>query len=114
MNDFDRMIKNIEKEILDSKTASQYTSIRSVDFSVSSPVYTGLYRVVYNNDSEPILSFIYMGTDLGNWGIAYPRTPSGNTQIIEVDTTFYDAGYQTGSVPMVVVSNVPVISITRI
>lgn len=113
MNNFDQMIKDIEKEILSLKTASQYTSIRSVNFSVSSLVYTGLYRVIYSND-ESVFSFVYLGTDLGNWGIAYPRTPSGNSQIIEVNTDYYDNGNHTGSVPMVVVSNIPIISITRI
>ena len=106
MNDFDQMIKKIESELLAIKTASQYTSVRSANFTASVVVQQGLYRIIYQNSGEPVFSFCYIGTNVEEYGSPYPRTPQGNTQIIEVK---YDS-----SAPLVIVSNVPVISITRI
>lgn len=105
-NDFGQMIKNIENEILNLKTASEYASIRSAEYTASISVSTGLYRITYNNDGEPIFSFCYIGTDISAFGIPYARTPENNSQIIEV--------LESNPTTLVVISNVPVISITRI
>jgi hypothetical protein len=106
MNEFDQTIKKIESELLAIKTASQYTSVRSANFTSSISVQQGLYRVTYQNTGEPIFSFCYIGTNVEEYGSPYPRTPQGNTQVIEVKND--------SSAPLVIVSNVPVISITRI
>lgn len=106
MNDFDQTIKKIESELLAIKTASQYTSVRSANFTASVAVRQGLYQINYQSSGEPVFSFCYIGTNIEEYGSPYPRTPQGNTQVIEVK---YDS-----SAPLVIVSNVPVTSITRI
>ena len=114
-NNFDEDIKNIEAEILALKTATDYTSVRSAQFSSSTLVRTGLYRITYDTGGEDIFSIIYVGTAGSDWGLVYPRTPNGNTQVVEVATTFLDSGqYITKDVPIAIVSNVPVTSIVRI
>lgn len=117
MDNFEQSIKTIEKEVLALKTASQYTSVRSVNYSSATLVYTGLYRINYGGDDEPVFSFLYVGTDSGHKGLAYARTPSGNTQVVEINSYYFDYGtaeIKTGNVPLVIVSNKPIISITRI
>lgn len=105
MNDFEEEIKQIKSEILALKTASAYTTIRSADFTSTILVSQGLYRVTYA--SEPVYSFCYIGTDVEDSGLPFPRTPEGNTQVIEIR-------YDEDSAPLTIVSNVPILSITRI
>lgn len=114
-NDFDTRIKNILKELTDLKTASEYTSVRASRIVTSGTVSTGLYRVVYDNRGETILSSFYNA--LPDFCAYYPRTPSGNSQIVEVQSTTWNnqtQSYEYHTNKMVVVSNVPVISITRL
>ena len=106
MENFEQVIKRIKDEILALKTASQYTSIRSANFTAAVTVQQGLYQINYQNSGEPVFSFCYIGTNVEEYGSPYARTPQGNTQIIEVK---YNS-----NAPLVIVSNVPVISITRI
>ena len=110
-------IKKIEQELIDLKTASKYTSIRSAFHSSSTLVYTGIYRIKYNNNDNPVFSIIYCNFIGSNYGLAYPRTPNGNEQIVEIDSTYFDGDldeYVTQHVPLSIASNVPVTSIERI
>lgn len=112
---FDEVIKNIEDELLALKTASKYASIRSSQFSASTMVRTGLYRITYESASDEIFSLVYCGVSGGNWGLAFARTPIGNTQVVEVVTDVNSGGsWSTFEAPLAVVSNVPVKSIVRI
>lgn len=114
-NDFDSKIKHIEQEILDIKTASEFSSIRTSNVASSGTISTGLYRITYNSGGETIISMVYNGQS--SYCHLYPRTPSGNTQIVEVLTTEWSnetQSYTTYTNKLVVVSNVPVTSITRI
>lgn len=113
--DFDQLIKDSENELLALKTASEYSSIRMTNFSSSTQVTTGLYRITYENSGEDIFSLIYCGVSSGNWGVVSARTPVGNTQVIEVVTDIdVSSGWEVFSAPLVVVSNIPVVRITRI
>lgn len=116
-NEFESEIKKIEQELIDLKTASKYTSIRSAFHSTSTLVYTGMYRIRYNNNNNPIFSIIYCNFIGSNYGLAYPRTPNGNEQIVEIDSTYFDGDseqYVTQHLPLSIASNFPVISIERI
>lgn len=112
-NEFEDTLKNIESEILALKTATRYSSTRNASFATPTQVYTGLYRITYNTNSSNIFSFIYdLGNSADSDGMVYARTPSGNTQIIEVNTNIFGGGV--AQIPLVVVSNVPVRSIVRL
>lgn len=113
---FDNRVKALENELLALKTASIYTSVRSASFTASNLVYTGIYRITYGPPAEEIFSIVLCGTSDYQWGTAYPRTASSNTQIVEVNSDKFDSATQitTLHVPIVVVSNRPVISIERI
>lgn len=114
-NDFDQRIKRLEQELLDIKTASEYSSVKSASFTASTTVYTGEYLITYADGKEDIMSNIYCGTSQGEWGIAYPRTPNGNTQIVEITSdTYEEGGYVRYYVPLSVTSNRKVLSIARI
>lgn len=114
-NDFDTEVKNIEKEILNLKTASEYVSIKNA-YSVSVAVTTGLYRITYAASDEPIISMAYKGI-VANRGYYYLRTPGTNTQIAEVLTTYWsnqDQTYYTDNNSIIIISNRKVESIVRI
>lgn len=114
---FENRIKALELELLALKTASTYTSVRSANFTSSNLVYTGLYRITYGPPVEEIFSIVLCGTSERQWGKGYPRTAGANTQIVEVASDRFDPSTQTTTtlqVPLVVVSNRPVISIERI
>lgn len=113
-NEFTKRLKNIEKELLALKTASLYTSTRNIFSASSGSVYTGLYLITYNNQGEKILSQIYFNRQQSNGDIS-ARTINGNTQIVEINTT-YAAGNSpvTYTTTFYVVSNVPVTSIVRL
>lgn len=115
-NDFADEIKKIEDEILALKTASKYTSIRSANYTSTANVYTGLYLVTYASSSEPIFSIIDSNISNYNHGWVRPRTPSGNSQVLEVLTTYADSGgnYITDTVSLSIVSNRAVTGIARI
>lgn len=114
-NDFDTRIKKIMQELTDLKTASEYTSVRASSVTSSSTVSTGLYRITYNNNGETILSMFYNAQS--SFCRVFPRTPSGNSQVIEVLTTRWNndtQSYENFTNKLIVVSNVPVASVTRI
>lgn len=114
-NEFDQRIKTIMQELLDLKTASEYSSIRTSNITSSGTITTGLYRVTYDNRGESIISMFYNGQP--GFCFLYPRTPSGNSQVVEVRATRWNnttQSYDTYTNKLVVVSNVPVVSITRI
>lgn len=117
-NEFDKRLKDIEQELTDLKTASEYSSVRSAVVTHSELVYTGSYKIVYNNKGEDVFSLIFTGIIEGetNLGEAMARTPVGGEQIVDVFTSYENDQYQevTKQTTMVVVSNVPVASITRI
>lgn len=114
--DFENRLKKIQQELTDLKTASQYSSLRSVHTTSTSGVTTGLYRVTYDNpNNEPIISLFYKNDN--NYGMLYGRTPGTSSQIVEVNSTRWDntqQTYITETTSLVVVSNVAVSSIARI
>lgn len=117
-NDFDKELKKIEQELTDLKTASEYSSIRSAAITYSQTVYTGTYRITYENKGEPVFSIIHTGiiSDNADLGGAMARTPEGNTQLVDVFTTYIGANNQevVRYTTMVVVSNLAVTRIERL
>lgn len=117
-NEFDKRIKNIEQELTDLKTASEYSSVRSAAIKYSQTVYTGTYRITYQNVGEPVFSLVHTGiiSDEEELGGARARTPEGNTQIVDVFTSYIDTNNQeiTKYTTMVIVSNIPVVNIERL
>lgn len=115
-NEFDKEIKYIEDELLDLKTASEYTSIKNASVFSNLRVTTGLYRITYKQSDNPIIAMVYKGIP-ANYGVYYLRTPSGNTQIVEVVTTYWsnpDQTYYTDENTLTIISNTPVLNIERI
>lgn len=120
-NDFSERLRRIELELTALKTASLYTSVRSSHTAYSGRIQTGLYLITYDNDGEGILSFFFIDKRAYySAGHVYPRTPIGSTQIVEVNTTYVSTQPGSGTTTItydlafVVVSNVPVVSITRV
>lgn len=112
-DDFSNRIKKIEQELLDLKTSSLYTSIRNTVTAFAGTVSTGVYRVDYNNSGENIISDVYTNRYKQTSGSVSLRTPQGSYQLIDVDTTDRNTGIPS-TTSLVVVSNVPVVSITRV
>jgi hypothetical protein len=117
-NDFAERINKIELELLALKTSALYTSTRNTVTTFSGRVSTGTYRITYAS-SEGVISEIFSDRNKQANGGVYPKTPSGNVQDVEVNTTYGEM--QEGSlVPVtydtsfVVVSTVPVVSIVRL
>lgn len=117
-NDFEKKLKEIEQELTDLKTASEYSFVRSAATAYSGLVYTGSYLITYDNRGEPIFSIVRAGLieDEADLGRSMARTPEGGTQIVDVFTSYLGSGGQEviKYTTMVVISNVPVSSITRI
>lgn len=115
-NEFDTRIKNIQNELLALKTAAEYSSIRNAFLSPTIRVTTGLYSVTYNPNGQAIMCEFYR-QDSNIPCRIYGRTPSGNTQVVEVTTTVWsnaEQRYITYENGLIISSNVPVVSITRI
>lgn len=117
-NEFDEKITYIESELRDLKTASVYSSVRSAAVTYSQLVYTGTYKITYANADEPVFSIVHSGiiADKEDLGGASARTPQGNTQLVDVFTTYMDNNNQeiTRQTTLVVVSNLAVQSIERL
>ena len=115
-NEFDKELKYIEEELLKLKTASEYTSIKNASIFSNLRVTTGLYKITYKASDNPIIATAYKGI-MSNRGYYYLRTPIGNTQIVEVVTTYWsnaDQRYYTDENTLTIISNTPVESIVRI
>lgn len=112
----EKRVKKIEQELIDLKTSSQYTSIRSVNFTSGFVATIGTYRITFAHNSG-VLSLVYCANSNGDWGsgLVYGRTPSGNTQVVEVGYSEYTiSGSPTETVPIVIISNSPVQSIQKL
>lgn len=116
MNDFEDRIKKIELELLALKTSSLYTFIRNVVTAHSGTVHTGVYKITYQTNGESIISEVYSDKNKQYYGDIKLRTPQGNIQYADVDTTFDNGGggSTTYNASFIIVSNVPVVSITRV
>lgn len=115
-NEFVDRLKRIEKELLNLKTANLYSSVRSARTTSTDYLTTGLYKIQYQSKGEPIIS-LFSQAIVGPYCWVYARTPDTNSQILEINTTYWDnetQQYITDSCPINIISNVPVISITRI
>jgi len=119
MNYLEKRVNDLKKEILDLKTACEYSSTRSAFSDKINNAYTGLYRITYAQTDDYIISIascsIISGTEY--LGMVDIRTAIGNTQILEVDTDYTNFDTQqieTGTVSLMVSSNTPIVSITRI
>lgn len=115
-NEFVNRLKKIEQELLDLKTANLYSSVRSASTVSTDYLTTGLYKVTYEDKGEPIIS-IFSQAIVGPRCWVYARTPETTSQVLEVNTTYWDNAtqqYITDSCPITIISNVPVISINRI
>lgn len=113
-NEFDREINAFKRELLDIKTASEYTSVRSAKYLTGVTLTTGLYRINYENVGEPVFSLIYR---TGGRGTAEGRTPNANTQDIEIYTDEWDTQSQSvvhHTVQIAIASNLEVVSISKI
>lgn len=113
---FETKIKYIQEEILRLKTAKKYISVRSANYASSITVYTGLYRLTYEASDEPIVAIGYLGiAGTGRWLYPYMRTPINNTQIVEIDTTYFDgSSYITDRYQLRVISNHKITNIERV
>lgn len=112
---FEGRIKKIEAELTNLKTASEYSSLKSASFSSSFKVRTGLYQINYDPGRTSVMSFVYCDDTGHGSGIVYPRTPSGNVQVIEVNTDRTSgADIITDEANLIIVSNRPVNSVIRL
>jgi hypothetical protein len=116
-NEFAIRIKGIEDELTALKTAKEYTSVRSSVESTWRNVTTGSFEVVYDNQGEKIMSYFFSQIVGDHSPNIFAETPEGNSQIVQVSTTYYD--YDSGNPvtfqsDLTIISNVPILSITRI
>lgn len=118
-NDFETRIKSIERELISLKTAQRFASVRTSSVTYSDLLTTGNYRVTFDNRGGDILSSFFVSDPSGErYGAVYALPPSNNSQVVQIDAT--DPNYPDihtpvhFSVRLIVISNYPVISITRI
>lgn len=112
--DFEKEIKGIENEVLALKTASDFASVRSVKLQMTGTVQTGIYRITYEDSNDPIFSFVYGDYILGNSNTVWARTPSGNTQIVEVNTDLVAYPSPTYTTKLTIIANRQVVSVDKI
>ena len=111
-----KRLKNIEDEILHLKDAKEYSSVKS-SFSQRVDVYTGIYKVTFDNKNQQVLSEFFANLEEDDYFIVGARPASGNEQILEVLTSFWSNEEQqivTTTVSLIAVANYPITSITRI
>lgn len=121
-NIFSQKIKKLEQELVDLKTASKYTSVKSSSYVSPTQVYTGTYQINYKSGEEPIMSKVYISSGTPSWlrtlvVRAYLRTPSTDSQILEINTSVPDSGGQTpvtSNATITILSNREIASITRV
>lgn len=119
---FDKRIKALNQELLDLKTSSEYSSVRSSSLSSAMTVRTGVYRVTFGTTGEPIMARYYINSAGSQIARAlylriFPRTPSTNTQEIEINTTVptdYGQSSITYDVNLTILANRPIIQVERI
>lgn len=110
---FEERIKRIELELTALKTAAGYSSTRSSSSTVAS-VSTGLYQVEFEESDEAIMAQYYLQTDIQGL-TAKPRTASNGTQVVEVNTTYWDGdSYITNVCSLQIVANRSVVGVVKI
>jgi len=112
-------LKQIEQEILDLKTASEYSSVRSSSIVDSELLSTGNYRVTFDNHgNEVFAAYFTRGAQGVRHGGADAYPPQGSTQIVQVDASYASSDSPPVRVDynviLTIVSNYPVVSIERI
>lgn len=109
INKFDQMMLEIERELLDLKTAKQTASplVNFVSAYQDTTSTTGThYRLTYGDGNEPIFAtFTSPRTSV----IYVFRTPTGNTQLLDV----YDLASSASTV-FAFASTRPIISIEKL
>lgn len=111
-----KRLKNIEDEILRLKNAKEYASVKS-SFSQRLDVYTGIYKVIFDNKNQQVLSEYFANLVEYDFIVIGARPASGNEQIVEVQTSYWSNEEQrviTTTVSLIAVANYPIVSITRI
>lgn len=111
-NEFDEKVKKIEQELIDLKTACEFTSTRSAFVQNLVPVNTGVYQITYDNpDADHIATFI-IADDPNNMAGTYLRSPSSSSvQLADIVSSNTSQSW-TGRIS--IVSNLPVVSFTKI
>ena len=117
-NEFAERLKQIEQELTDLKTATNYTSIKSSVESSLVNATTGTYRITYNSQGEDVMS-MFFSTKGDFMPIIMPQVISDNVQIVKINTTYFEAsssGYTpiTDHTNLTIVSNVPIQSIVKV
>lgn len=119
-HELESKIKNIEQEILDLKTATKYSSLRSSSTIYSQPLSTGNYRVTYNNHGNEVIALFFTEDTQGyRHGPARALPLNGSTQTVQIDASYAiwnDAQVSRGdfTVILTIISNYPVVSIEAI
>ena len=119
-DDFDKKIKNLEREILDLKTACEYTSVRSSSITNSQVLNTGNYQVTFDNDGDEIMSMFFVNDPTGqHFGSVFALPPQGSTQTLLIDATDYQYSGATVvpvnfNVRLTAISNYPITNIVKI
>lgn len=121
-NEFSNKMNIIQQELTDLKTAAEYGSVRSSSTNSPTTVRTGIYRITFASTGEPIMARYYINSESSQWARdsylrVFPRTPSDNTQEIEVNTTARrneEITPITYDVNLTILSNRPVQSIERL
>lgn len=111
-----KRLKNIEEEILHLKKAKEYTSVKS-SYSQQITATTGIYKVVYLNRGQQVLSEFFAGLVQNDYVVIGARPVNGNEQIVEVQTSYWSNEEQrviTTTISLIAVANYPIASITRI
>lgn len=100
------IIGKFESELLDLKTAHNFLGVRTAQYTASSEVSSGRYRITYSGIG--IFSSIYLKNQAVDKNMyVMVKTPVNNTQDVEV---YISSGTQ----PLQIISNRPVVSVSPI
>ena len=121
-NSFDKIIADLQREILDLKTSHEYASVRVMYSQKFTSIETGSYKITYDCPPDAqIMSFFYHSTmPARDYRILYnplsaATTQIGNTQIYDINTTYFKGDEPTTyQVELTISSNYPVLKIERV
>lgn len=107
-NECIKILSSLESELLDIKTSKEFVGVKTAKYSSTQNVSSGKYRITYETGSEEIFSTIYLqNSNIDKNMYVFAKTPVSGIQDIEVYIS-------SGTEPLQIVSNIPVVSVEAI
>lgn len=110
-NELAVLLKTLENDILELKTAKSYAGVRTAHYTTTANVTNGRYRITYESNGLIMSKIFIANPNLTQFATISPKTPVNNTQDVEI---YISEGSQQTVQPLQIISNIPVTSVARI